>query len=62
MAVLVLERDRVRQKNNLIHPHAPAKTADIVNDDAVLPWGCDLSAIVVNRKITILFYDISSWG
>jgi len=27
MAVLVFERDRVRQKNNLIHPHAPAKTA-----------------------------------
>ena len=28
MAVLVFERDRVRQKNNLIHPHAPAKTAE----------------------------------
>jgi hypothetical protein len=28
MAVLVFERDRVRQKNNLIHPSVPAKTAE----------------------------------
>jgi len=32
MTVFQLERESVRQKNNLIESHAPAKTADLVND------------------------------
>jgi hypothetical protein len=32
MTVLLLERESVRQKNNLIESHAPAKTADLVID------------------------------
>jgi hypothetical protein len=31
MRVLLLERESVRQKNNLIESHAPAKTAELVN-------------------------------
>jgi len=35
MAVLLLETRPVRQQNSLIQPHAPAKTAEFVNDDAI---------------------------
>ena len=52
----------MRQKNNLIQPHAPAKTAEFVNGDAIWAWGCDFSVLVVNRKITLLFYDIRVGG